>query len=423
MSNLATEFAGRRRKCGRVLCCLLVALLQLSAVSVLVADQEEEEPPRKACILIWLADGPPSAEMWDPKEGRRFHPIETAGGVRIGSPMPRTAKVMDRLSIIRSMSTREGDHGRSESAMLTSYPPNAHFQYPSFGSIVSNELTRMRENLELPGFISIGGPCGTAGYLGREHAPFVVDYEGKSVSLLGAIAPEDLKRRQPLLDLIDSDFELDRNRLLKNERTTNQRLRRMIASEQMAAFHLHDEDPKVLREFGENEFGRGLVLARRLVQQGVPFVSVRFPFSWDIRERYFETLSECHFPMLDQGLSALVEDLTGRHLLDDVVLVVTGPFGRNSSYRKGRPSPRSWSLLIGGGGLVGGAAVGQTDKTGTKIESRAYQPGDVWATVAFALGIPHEIEYVTPNGRPVSIVNHGSPIKQLVAPIRAPKKE
>ena len=189
----------------------------------------------------------------------------------------------------------------------------------------------------------------------------------------------------------------------------------LMVSEQMKAFQLDNEPAETLASYGESAFGRGLVMARRLVETGVPFVEVNLG-GWDLHGGVFPALRDNQLPVLDAGISSLVTDLKQRGLLDDTVLVWMGEFGRTPRINQnvGRDHwARSWSIMIGGGGLNGGVAVGETSADGTDIVGKSYLPGDVWATAAHALGIPLEIVHTSKRGRPMKLVNGGVPIRQL----------
>ena len=190
-----------------------------------------------------------------------------------------------------------------------------------------------------------------------------------------------------------------------------------MTSSQMEAFKVAKEDPKIQEAYGNNNFGRGMLMARRLIEVGVPFIEVNLG-GWDLHNDVFNTLSNQRLPTLDQGIAALTQDLKSRGMLDDVVIVCMGEFGRTPRINQnvGRDHwASSWSLMIGGGGLNGGIAVGQTDKDGVGIESQSYLPGDVWATVSKAMGIPLNIVHTSKRGRPMKIANGGTPIEELIS--------
>ena len=387
------------------------------------ANAAEVKKKQKACILMWMGGGPPTIDIWDLKPGSKnggeFKPIKTAApGVEISEHMPKTAKVMNNLSIVRSMSTREADHGRGRYFMHTAYVPNPTVVHPTFGSVVSHELGSKRPELEIPSFISIDGGSESPGFLGMINAPFTVDSNGNIRNAdVGGVDANRLNSRFAMLDVIESGFiGSKRGEAPQSHKDIYKRALNLMTSSQMKAFKVMDEDAAVREKYGNNAFGRGCLMARRLVESGVPFIEVNLG-GWDLHANVFDTLQNQRLPVLDQAIGALTEDLVQRGMIDDVVLVWMGEFARTPRINQdtGRDHwANSWSVMIGGGGLKNGQAVGATDKDGLSVEGQAYLPGDIWATVAHALGIPLDTVYTSKNGRPMKIANSGTPIKQLI---------
>ena len=421
--------------------CAMGGAMTLGATQFLThldAHADEVRKNQKACILVWLGGGAPTIDMWDLKPGSKnggeFKPISTAGDLQISEHLPEIAKVMDKMAVVRSMSTREADHTRGTYYMHTSYVPNPTVVHPSFGSVVSYELGTKRKNLEIPSFISIGGGGMSPGFLGMTHAPFVVDARGQIQNAnLDGIDQRRLAQRLSMLDAVEESFiKTDRGDSGQAHKEVYQKAVNLMVSEQMKAFRIETEDPKVREAYAaagtgggmragmgarNGAFGDSLIMARRLVEVGVPFVEVRFPGSWDLHNNVFQTLSNTNLPVLDRGISALVKDLESRGMLNDVVIVVMGEFGRTPRINQnvGRDHwATSWSLLVGGGGLKGGQAVGSTDEDGVRITSQSYLPGDLWSTVSHALRIPLDIVHRSKNGRPMRIANGGTPIAELI---------
>lgn len=387
------------------------------------ANAAQVQKNQKAVILMWLGGGAPTIDMWDLKPGSKnggeFKPISTKGDLQICEHLPNIAGHMDELSVIRSMSTREADHTRGRYYMHTCYPPNPTVVHPSFGSITSYELGAKRENLAIPSFVSVGGGAGSAGFLGMSHAPFVVDSNGqiRNASGNGMISKDRLAQRLDLLTVVERNFiNSKRGDLPQAHKEVYEQAVELMTSQQMKAFNVRDEKAEVLEKYGDNNFGRGLLMARRLVETGVPFVEVNFG-GWDLHQDVFDTLSGQRLPVLDQAISGLVSELKERSMMDNVVVICMGEFGRTPriNANTGRDHwAASWSLLAGGGGLKGGQAIGATDKDGVGIEGQAYQPGDLWASVAHTLGIPLNREYQSKLGRPMKLANGGTPIKELI---------
>ena len=401
---------------------------------------------KKACILMWMSGGPPTIDIWDLKPGSKnggeFKPIDTAApGVQISEHMPETAKVFDNLSLVRSMSTREADHGRGRYYMHTGYVPNPTVTHPTFGSVVSYEVGRKRTALEIPSFVSVGGGSGDAGFLGMSHAPFVVGSDGQIRNAPTDEAKRRLNGRLDMLAAVESNFiESKRGELPLAHRDVYANAVNLMKSAQMDAFDvdktnpalgLEAESPETKAMYNPaaagngggmmgrgNGFGQSLLMARRLVQVGVPFVEVNLG-GWDLHNDVFNTLKNQRLPVLDRGISALVTDLKQRGMLDDVTLVWMGEFGRTPRINQnvGRDHwAASWTTMIGGGGLQNGQAVGATNADGNRVadNSKAYLPGDIWATVAHAMGIPQETVHTSKRGRPMKIANGGTPIKELI---------
>ena len=378
----------------------------------------------KAVILVWLGGGAPTIDMWDLKPGAStggdFQPIPTAGDLEICEHLPKTAGVMSDLSVVRSMSTIEADHTRGSYFLHTGYRPEATATHPDFGSVVSYELgaERQRQGLDIPSFISIGGGGGDPGYLGMAHAPFVVDANGRIRNAQSKwVSPQRLRNRLAMLEVLETNFiESGRGDAPQAHRDVYDQAVKLMTSDQMKAFRVEQEDSGTREMYGDTGLGRGLLMARRLVEGGVPFVEVNYG-GWDLHNGVFDALKDDKLPTLDAGLSAITTDLKRRGMLQDTVVVCMGEFGRTPRINQnvGRDHwARSWSVLVGGGGLTGGIAVGATNADGTMVEGPTHLPGDLWATVAQAIGIPLGTVHTSKTGRPMKLANGGRPIAELI---------
>jgi hypothetical protein len=295
--------------------------------------------------------------------------------------------------------------------------PDSTITHPSFGSVVSHELGAKRPQLEIPAFVSIGGPSEGPGFLGMSHAPFVAESNGRIRNSMPAGGNSDrMKQRLAMLETIEADFiSSKRGETPQAHKEVYTRAVNLMSSEQMRAFRIEDEKPEVRQSYGNSDFGRGLLMARRLVETGVPFIEVSLN-GWDLHQNVFDQQRSRLLPMLDKGMSALIKDLVDRGLYDHTVLVWMGEFGRTPRINQntGRDHwATSWSVVLGGGGLKTGQAIGETDADGVSIVGKSYLPGDVWATVAQALGIPTNTVFA-PRGRQIKVVNGGTPIAELV---------
>ncbi len=432
--SLITPFGMSRRHFVTHLAASAATIPAMNFISHVKAHAAELNKKQKACILMWMSGGPPTIDIWDlkpeSKNGGEFKPIKTRGSMQISDQMPKTAAVMDNLSLIRSMSTREADHGRGRYYMHTTFIPNPTVVHPAFGSVVSYELASKRNNLEIPSFISIGGGGLSPGYLGMTHAPFLVDASGRiNNTELGDVSSERLNQRLSMLATVEENFiRSDRGDFGSAHRDIYKKAVNLMQSKQMEAFKIDQEKKEVLEAYSGNparggamggggQFGRSLLMARRLVEAGVPFVEVDFG-GWDLHANVFDTLKNQRLPALDAGIAALTADLKQRGMFNDVVLVWMGEFARTPRINQdvGRDHfANSWSVMLGGGGLKGGLTIGETDKDGLSVvSSKIYQPGDVWATVAHALGIPLDTVHKSKNGRPMKLANGGTAIQELI---------
>jgi hypothetical protein len=375
---------------------------------------------RKSAILLWMSGGPSTIDLFDLKPGTPtggpFLPISTRGDVEICEHLPMTAEVMQHLSVVRSMSTREADHGRGRYYMHTGYTPNPNIEHPSYGAVVAHELIHQRPELEIPPFISVGGGSVGPGFLGMAWAPFTVDSNGRVRNLEMNLDQRRLLQRMSALDLIESGFiSQNRGSAAEDHQKILRKTLNLMTSAQMDAFRV-DREPAVVRQrYGNTAFGRGCLMARRLVETGVPFVEVDNG-GWDNHSDIFATLTDRKLPELDQGMSALVEDLEQRGMLEDTAIIWMGEFGRTPriNANKGRDHyARAWSVVVGGAGIQGGIAVGETNEDGTQVETEPYTSQDLMATICRALGISLETTFTSADGRPMRIANSGKVIQEL----------
>ena len=381
---------------------------------------QELKRNRKSAIMLWMGGGPSTMDIWDLKPGATtggpFRPISTSGDVQISEHMPMTAQVMDKLAIIRSMSTREADHGRGNYYMHTGYVPNPNIEHPSYGSVIAHETIDQRPELEIPPCVSVGGGSVGPGFLGMAWAPFTVSSNGQIRNLDLQMDQRRLAQRVAALKLIETGF-IDENRgtAATDHAKVLDKTLNLMTSEQMRAFRVSEEPADVLERYGNDGFGRGCLMARRLVEQGVPFVEVDLG-GWDMHQNIFTTLADQRLPVLDRAMSALVEDLDQRGLLQDTAIIWMGEFSRTPRINgtTGRDHwARAWSVVVGGAGMNGGIAVGKTNEDGTNVETEPYTSQDVMASVCKALGISLETTFTSRNGRPMKIANSGKVIKEL----------
>jgi uncharacterized protein (DUF1501 family) len=379
----------------------------------------------KAAILLWMSGGPSTMDIWDLKPGAStggpFKPISTAGDVQICEHMPQTAKVMDRLSIVRSMSTREADHMRGRYYMHTGYVPNPNIEHPSYGAVVAHELMDQRPDLQIPPFVTVGGSSVGPGFLGMAWSPFTVSSNGQVRNLEMGLPEAHLYQRMKALELIETSFiSQNRGSAAEDHMKVLKKTVNLMTSAQMDAFKVNKEPKAIQDRYGNDNFGKGCLMARRLVEAGVPFVEVDLG-GWDNHANIHNILAQGanpKLPVLDRAMSALVEDLSKRGLLQDTAIIWMGEFSRTPRINgnAGRDHwARSWSVVLGGAGMKPGIAVGKTNEDGTSVETEPYTSQDVMATVCKALGISLETTFTSKNGRPMKIANSGKVIKELFA--------
>ena len=385
-------------------------------------NAEELRRSRKSAIMLWMGGGPPTIDLWDLKPGSPtggpFQPISTTGDLQICEHLPMVAKQMHNLSIVRSMATREADHNRGRYYMHTGFVPNPNIEHPSYGAVVAHELIDQRPELEIPPFVTIGGASAGPGFLGMAWSPFSVTSNGRIRNLNMKLEKSRLLQRMAALQEIESGF-VKRTRDLPAEEHGKvlKKTFDLMTSSQMEAFRVEKEDDKVKERYGTDSFGQGCLLARRLVESGVPFVEVDLG-GWDLHNNVHQTLADTKLPQLDRAMSALVEDLEQRGMLQDTAIIWMGEFGRTPRINQnaGRDHwARSWSCVVGGAGIKGGLAVGQTSSDGTAVESEPYNSEDLMATVLKGLGISLDTTFMSKNRRPMKIANGGKVISELVS--------
>ncbi len=407
-------------------------------IETLAAAASTDPKRRKSCILLWMTGGPSQADTFDPKPGHAhggpFKAIETAApGVRISEHLPKLAGQMKDIAIVRSMSTKEGDHGRATFNLRTGYQPQGPIHYPTLGSLVAKEFED--DGAELPGFVSISpyrafNPAAfSSGFLGPKYAPLIVGESGvlggpggNKVSLKvddlappGDVGLARADARLGLRDVLAKDFLASRPGISpSSHQDAYRRAVKMMRSPAVKAFEL-DEEPAAVRDaYGRNAFGQGCLLARRLVERGVPFVEVTLSaadgsmaFGWDTHQKNFDAVEKLS-QVLDPAWATLMTDLRSRGLLDSTLIVWMGEFGRTPKINKdaGRDHfPAAWTTVLAGGGIKGGQAVGDTGPDGMAVKDRPVTVPDLLATVCESLGIDPSNQNISDVGRPIRIVD------------------
>jgi hypothetical protein len=389
------------------------------------ATQMRGDKRPKTLIVLWLSGGPSQLETWDPHPdssiGGPTRSIDTSiRGVEIADSFPLLADQMHRLSIIRSLVSKEGDHDRATYLVRTGYRPDQTLRHPSAGAIVAKELPN--PDLEIPAVIALGyhhehdRPRG--GYLGADYDAFEIREPGWHDGNPGLHVPNERQtRRLSNLEIVSRAFR--RGREATVARTMHQQTvdaaMRMMTSEQQRAFSIDDEAQATRDAYGDGNFGRGCLVARRLVEQGVRAIEVTHE-NYDSHSNNFDTHKK-NALVLDRAFAALIGDLHDRDLLDSTVLLCIGEFGRTPKINgaDGRDHwPSGFSCLVGGGGLRPGEVIGSTDPSGeSKHPHDPIQVADLYATIFKTMGIDPAYQVVTPIGRPMRY-SSGAPIERLL---------
>jgi hypothetical protein len=395
-------------------------------LDVLAAHAASSGRKHKSCILLWMDGGPSQKDTFDMKpntaNGGDFKPIATSvPGIQISEHFPKLAKQMQHAAIIRSMSTGEGAHGRAKYYMHTGYREGqGGLVYPSLGAIVSAELGRAES--PLPNFVSVGNRSYGAGFLGARHQPLIVTDPARGVQNLKPLVDnKEFSDRLGLLEQMEQGFFRSyKATSIGDHRTTYQRAVQLMRSKEAKAFDLALEPAAGKEAYGHSKFGEGCLLARRLIEVGIPFVEVTLG-GWDTHQNNFKRVQKLSAEV-DPAMSALVNDLKSRGLLDSTLIVWMGEFGRTPKInaRGAKPGrdhfPKAWSTVLLGGGIKGGQVIGRTDKEGAAVEDHMVSAIDFMATICKVLGIDYTKQNNTPIGRPIRIAEKGAtPIKELFA--------
>jgi uncharacterized protein (DUF1501 family) len=392
--------------------------------NILAAHASETRQQTKNCILLWMDGGPSHKDTWDLRPGTDnggpYRQIQTnVNGIQISEHFPQFARLMNHAAIIRSMSTPEGAHARAKYNLHTGYREGqGGIVYPSIGSIVSKELGS--ESSAMPNFVSIGNRAYGSGFLGARHQPLIVNDAARGVeNLRSGLSQSQFSDRVSLLDELESGFQRQHNaNTAQAHRTTIQRAVTLMRDTGTQAFDITREPAASAAAYGNTAFGRGCLMARRLVEAGVKFVEVTLG-GWDTHQNNFERVRQLS-EQVDPAMSALVRDLQTRGLLDNTLVIWCGDFGRTPriNARGAQPGrdhyPRAWSSVMVGGGIRGGQVIGRTDAEAATVTDRPVGTFDYMATVCRALGIDYNKQNHAPNGRPIRIVDRpATPIAQL----------
>ncbi|GAB6166742.1 DUF1501 domain-containing protein [Thermostilla marina] len=413
---------------------LRIGTLGLAGVTLadwfrLKAYAKATEGKARSVIQLWMGGGPCHIDTFDPKPqagpdycGPYNKPIKTnVDGILIGQKLPMMAKIADKYALLRGVTHMSNAHEIGTYIMQTGTPPNSDLVYPSTGAVLAYKRIESGEYTgALPPYVGITSPLGRfseAGFLGSAYKMFSTGGDPNAASFnIGGISTNEqriarLQRRKTLLEAFDGfqkEFEASDDAAAMDE--YQDKAYSLITGEAKQAFDIAQEEDKLRERYGRNRFGQSCLLARRLVERGVPFITINWG-GWDTHKQHFERMDQ-FLPQLDQGFSALLEDLDQRGLLETTIVTWFGEFGRTPKIAKEPPWNggrhhfcNAFSAVVAGGGFRGGVAVGQTDQRGERVIERPIYPWDISASMYRLLGIdphgtlPHPrgcVAYVTP---------------------------
>jgi len=403
------------------------------ALALMAAAPAQSAPKRQVSVIhLWLSGGISQIDSFDPKPDAdvkyrsQFKPIATnVDGIQICEHLPMLAKMADKYCVIRSMTHKIADHAQAMTYIMTGREPLPTIQVPAIASVISKELGSPNE---LPSAISIPtttGPWEHAGFLGPRNNPFSAGnpnaekYKVQDMELPMGVEWARMDRRRSLLNLVDDNFRrIDRSGISESMDAYYKTATDLMKSEPAKkAFKIEEEPEKLRDRYGRTGFGQGCLLARRLVESGVRFVTVtRGLTMWDHHASIFSLLKDDYLPDLDRSFSALLEDLGQRGLLESTLIIMTGEFGRTPEINAmaGRDHwPSVFSAVVAGAGVRGGQVWGSSDERAGFVKDNPVQIPDLLASVYKKLGIDYQKEYVSNIGRPIKLAANGRPLDFL----------
>jgi len=394
---------------------------------------EIKERKSKAAIFVRLTGGPSHMDTFDMKPNApsthkgEFNEISTkVPGIKISEHLPKLAKCTDKFAIVRGISHSLAAHQLGQQYLASGNRPIASLQYPTYGSVVAKELGGPEE---LPPFIAIPNQNNNpTGFLGVEYGPFdtgATPQKGRPMRVRGlastpGMSLDDIERKQNLISRYDKRFgslKYEDKILAGMDEFSRKAYLMMRSPAAKKAFDLAKEPNSIGNLFGAGGFSQSCLLSTRLVEAGVPFVTISYG-GWDTHQDNFNKLKDVNLPELDDGLAGLFQTLELKGLLESTTVFVSGEFGRTPKInaRGGRDHyPRAMFSLFAGGGIDAGQVVGESDKNGEGPKDWKITPDDLAATLYYTLGIDYKKEYHTPTGRPVMIVRDGSVIRELLS--------
>lgn len=388
------------------------------------ASEIVAKPSAKSVIYIYLSGGMSHIDTFDPKpDWEQQGPVQAiktnVSGIQVSEYLPRLAKRMDKLALIRSMTSNQGAHEPGTYFMHTSYEQRGTIRHPGLGAWL-NKMSG-KTNSTLPGNIRIGGSNnapGGAGFFDSKYEPLHLGNPEKGLPYVDryhSVDEIEMQERLALAKMMDLSFHQKYpSKKVNAYNDVYEQAIRLMSSKDLEAFDLNKEPAEARARYGNSKFGKGCLLARRLVEHGVRFVEVTLG-GWDTHNNNHDNVASLSDP-LDQSVSALLDDLYYRGLLDETLVVIGTEFGRTPEFNTnmGRDHhPKAFSCVLAGGGIQGGQVYGTTDERGHTVAENGVEVPDLNATIAFALGLPLDKIVYSPNGRPFQVAHKGQPLKAL----------
>ncbi len=397
--------------------------------AALAADADGMRQRGKAMIVLWMAGAPSQFETFSPKpdheNGGGTETIQTAiPGVAFAQGWENMAAAAGELAVIRSMTNREGNHQRASYQLHTGYAPTGSVRHPSVAAGIVQQIAP--EAFNLPASVTVGnGGANVAniggGFLGVQYDPLNVQRAGQLPPDVrprgGEVNERRVRERLALMDRLDGAFAArGGGAVVKNHREIYRQAGELMLDPNLDVFTLDDESQTTKDRYGDSEFGRGCLLARRLVEAGVTYVEVRMG-GWDTHDDNFNRVAN-NASQVDPAFAALIADLKGRGMLDDTLVLWTGEFGRTPKVnaRGGRDHfPKAFNSVLAGGGVRGGQVIGSTTADGAAVQERPVQVDDLLRSCCHALGVDADHEHMSPLGRPLRVVDKGEVVRELFA--------
>jgi hypothetical protein len=412
----------RRRDFLKQLSLGALAAGTLSWTEAIAASADQMRSRGMACILLWMQGGPSQFETFSPKPGHanggETKAISTnVTGVQFADNLPYCAKVMDQLAVIRSLTSKEGNHLRATYLLHHGYLPMGGVNFPTLGSNVAHQIGDAAN--QLPNYVRIGGrlpSSGGGGFLGVDYDPLVLQSATRPPDNTTLVTDaKRYERRLKLLSSVQNNFASHGGReIVSDHRKLVDQAHDMIMSPRMEAFDIEREPEKLREAYGQSEFAAGCLMARRLVEQGVTFVEV-VSKGWDTHVDGFTRTKELTAE-IDQPMAMLISDLQNRGMLEKTLVVWLGEFGRTPKVnpRAGRDHyPRAFNAVLAGGGVRGGQVIGETNDAGTEVIARPVTANDLFRSIYHTLGIDADQENMSRIGRPIKLVDGGEVVEEL----------